>query len=217
MREFATVATMLVVAASVGCTPERVEYRYRNPLSDAAKDEVDRTLPDGTRIVYRDRPSVASGKFGASEVVAPVDGAGSVTLGDQTSVPELQTRVVHPDGSVELRAFTPGQVIAHLQYAVRDREYAPFYNQMLTKEARTEWDKKGGEPAFAAWLEEQRKPLMEFLNRTSVGMYSSDVVTVATGARSVALRLTPHLHGQFKFTSIEFERQQGGTRLRSLQ
>lgn len=210
-----TVLALLVLAA--GCAPDRVEYRYRNPLSDRAKDEVDHTLPDGTRIVYRDRPAEAAGRFGSSEVVAspeqpPVQGVGA----NDGSDPALELRIEHPDGTIELRAFTPAQVIAHLQNAIRNREYPPFYAQMLTKDARKEWDARGGEPAFAAWMDEQRSAVMEFLNRTSYGMFSSDVITRATGPKSIELQLTPHLHGQFRFEAIEFERQQGGMRLRAL-
>lgn len=209
---------MLASAAlAAGCAAERIEYRYRNPLSDRAKDEVDHTLPDGTRVVYRDRPAVASGKFGSTEVVtpmgdAPVPGVGATDGGG----PDLELRIEHADGTIELRAFTPAQVIVHLQHAIRNREYPPFYAQMLTKEARKEWDARGGESAFAAWMDEQRSAVMEFLNRTSYGMFSSDVVTRATGPKTIELQLTPHLHGQFKFDAIEFERQQGGMRLRAL-
>ena len=209
---------MLASAAlAAACAAERIEYRYRNPLSDRAKDEVDHTLPDGTRVVYRDRPAVASGKFGSTEVVtptgdAPVPGVGATDGGG----PALELRIEHADGTIELRAFTPAQVIVHLQHAIRNREYPPFYAQMLTKEARKEWDARGGESAFAAWMDEQRSAVMEFLNRTSYGMFSSDVVTRATGPKTIELQLTPHLHGQFKFDAIEFERQQGGMRLRAL-
>lgn len=210
-------ALLVVALLASACAPERVEYRYRNPLSDRAKDEVDHTLPDGTRVVYRDRPAVASGKFGSTEVVtptgeAPVPGVGAT----DGSGPALELRIEHTDGTIELRAFTPSQVIAHLQNAIRNREYPPFYAQMLTKEARKEWDARGGEPAFAAWMDEQRSAVMEFLNRTNYGMFSSDVVTRATGPKTIELQLTPHLHGQFKFDAIEFERQQGGMRLRAL-
>ncbi|MFM7807454.1 MAG: hypothetical protein ACKPEA_05925, partial [Planctomycetota bacterium] len=187
-------------ALAAACAAERIEYRYRNPLSDRAKDEVDHTLPDGTRVVYRDRPAVASGKFGSTEVVtptgdAPVPGVGATDGGG----PALELRIEHTDGTIELRAFTPSQVIAHLQNAIRNREYPPFYAQMLTKEARKEWDARGGEPAFAAWMDEQRSAVMEFLTRTSYGMFSSDVVTRATGPKTIELQPTPHLHGQFKF------------------
>lgn len=213
MRRVLLAAAVLASA----CSPERVEYRYRNPLSDRAKDEVDHTLPDGTRVVYRDRPAVAAGKFGSTEVEAtagdePVQGVGAT----DGSGPALELRIEHADGSIELRAFTPSQVMAHLQNAIRNREYPPFYAQMLTKEARKEWDARGGEPAFAAWMDEQRSAVMEFLNRTSYGMFSSDVITRATGPRTIELQLTPHLHGQFKFDAIEFERQQGGMKLRAL-
>lgn len=213
-------AIVLLLGASLGCTPERVEYRYRNPLSDRAKEEVDHTLPDGTRVVYRDRPSIASGRFGPTEVQAPVgtDGAVSVGASDGSgpSDPALELRIEHTDGSIELRAFTPAQVIAHLQHAIRNREFSPFYGQMLTKEAKGEWERRGGEPAFAAWLEEQRGPIMEFLNRTNYGMFGSDVVTRAIGPKAVELELTPHLHGEFKYVSISFERQGGVMRLRAL-
>lgn len=213
MRRLAPILVLL--AAS--CSPERVEYRYRNPLSDRAKDEIDHTLPDGTKVVYRDRPAVAAGRFGPTEVAAPADGGQAAGVGaSDGGGPSLELRIEHPDGSIELRAFTPAQVIAHLQNAIRNREYPPFYAQMLTKEARTEWDARGGEPAFAAWMDEQRSSVMEFLNRTNYGMFSSDVVTRATGPRSVELQLTPHLHGQFKFDAIEFERQGGMMRLRGL-
>lgn len=213
MRGVAWLLPLVVMA----CAQERVEYRYRNPLSDRAKDEVDHTLPDGTRVVYRDRPAVAAGKYGPAEVATPSDGASSQGVGaTDGSGPELELRIEHADGTIELRAFTPAQVIAHLQNAIRNREYSPFYGQMLTKEARKEWDARGGEPAFAAWMDEQRSAVMEFLNRTSYGMFSSDVVTRATGPKTIELQLTPHLHGQFKFDAIEFERQQGGMRLRAL-
>jgi len=213
MRRVLLVAAVLASA----CAPERVEYRYRNPLSDRAKDEVDHTLPDGTRIVYRDRPAVAAYEVRRTEVEAtagdePVQGVGAT----DGSGPALELRIEHTDGSIELRAFTPSQVIAHLQNAIRNREYPPFYAQMLTKEARKEWDARGGEPAFAAWMDEQRSAVMEFLNRTNYGMFSSDVVTRATGPKTIELQLTPHLHGQFKFDAIEFERQQGGMKLRAL-
>ncbi len=214
MKPVLLLAAAIIAAA---CAAERIEYRYRNPLSDRAKDEVDHTLPDGTRVVYRDRPAVASGKFGSTEVVtptgdAPVPGVGATDGGG----PALELRIEHADGTIELRAFTPAQVIVHLQHAIRNREYPPFYAQMLTKEARKEWDARGGESAFAAWMDEQRSAVMEFLNRTSYGMFSSDVVTRATGPKTIELQLTPHLHGQFKFDAIEFERQQGGMRLRAL-
>ena len=210
-------ALLVVALLASSCAPERVEYRYRNPLSDRAKDEVDHTLPDGTRIVYRDPPAVSANKFGSTEVVTPtreesVQGVGA----SDGSGPALELRIEHTDGAIELRAFTPAQVIAHLQNAIRNREYPPFYAQMLTKEARQEWDARGGEPAFAAWMDEQRSAVMEFLNRTNYGMFSSDVVTRATGPKTIELQLTPHLHGQFKFEAIEFERQQGGMRLRAL-
>ncbi|MBM4052528.1 MAG: hypothetical protein FJ270_07300 [Planctomycetes bacterium] len=210
-------ALPILVAVAAACAPERVEYRDRNPLSDRAKDEVDHTLPDGTRVVYRDPRPVTAGKFGATEVVAPTDQASVQGVGATgVSGPALELRIEHPDGTVELRAITPAQVIAHLQHAIRNREYPPFYSQMLTREARKEWEARGGEPAFAAWMDEQRSAVMEFLNRTSYGMFSSDVITRATGPKTIELQLTPQLHGQFMFNAIEFERQQGGLKLRGL-
>jgi hypothetical protein len=216
MIRAASVPALLAVLAA-GCAGERVEYRYRNPLSDRAKDEVDHTLPDGTRVVYRDRPAVSAGRFGDSAVPAPTgqDDASAVGASDGSG-PALELRIEHADGSIELRAFTPAQVIAHLQHAIRNREYPPFYAQMLTKEARKEWDQRGGEQAFAAWMDERRGPVMEFLNRTSYGMFSSDVITRATGPRTIELQLTPHLHGEFAFEAVEFERQGGMMRLRAL-
>ncbi|MBM4110073.1 MAG: hypothetical protein FJ254_01785 [Phycisphaerae bacterium] len=210
-----TALALAIMAAA--CASERVEYRYRNPLSDRAKDEVDHTLPDGTRVVYRDRRPVAEGAFAQTEVAAPTDAQSTQHVGaTDGSGPALELRIEHPDGSIELRAFSPSQVIAHLQHAIRNREYPPFYTQMLTKEARKEWDARGGEAAFATWMDEQRNAVMEFLNRTSYGMFSSDVITRATGPRTIELKLTPQLHGQFKFEAIEFERQQGGMKLRGL-
>jgi hypothetical protein len=208
---------LVVAMLAAACATERIEYRYRNPLSDRARDEVDHTLPDGTRVVYRDQPAVTSGKLGSTDVATPAgeEPAQGVGATDGTG-PALELRIEHADGSIELRAFTPSQVIAHLQNAIRNREYPPFYAQMLTKEARKEWDARGGEPVFAAWMDEQRGAVMEFLNRTNYGMFSSDVITRATGPKTIELQLTPHLHGQFKFEAIEFERQQGGLRLRAL-
>ena len=65
-------------------------------------------------------------------------------------------------------------------------------------------------------MDERRGPVMEFLNRTSYGMFSSDVITRATGPRTIELQLTPHLHGEFAFEAVEFERQGGMMRLRAL-
>jgi len=207
---------LVLAAMAAACASERIEYRYRNPLSDRAKDEVDHTLPDGTRVVYRDKPAVAADRFGSTEIAAPTGNDSVSGVGATDGGPALELRIEHTDGTIELRAFTPTQVIAHLQNAIRNREYPPFYAQMLTTDARKEWDARGGEPAFAAWMDEQRSTVMEFLNRTSYGMFSSDVITRATGPKTIELQLTPQLYGQFKFDAIEFERQQGGMKLRAL-
>ena len=126
---------------------------------------------------------------------------------------ELQLREVERDGSITLRAVMPEHVMAHFVDAVKSHEYGPFYRQMLADEARTAYDRAGGEEVFVAWAEKNRKELLAFLNRMGSNWSSSEVITERVNALRMRYRLDRRNLPDIRFEVVEITNEHGGVRL----
>lgn len=193
-----TVLTPLVVLVA-GCKPYVIEYHTRPAFYHTASDQ---PLPDelekadGTRIVYRD---------------AVPSGYGKKT--DSDAAP-FQIREVHEDGSITLRCVLPEHVIANTMTCIRQREYELMWDQLLSSATREAYETDGdGFEEFADFIEDEREPIMETLNRMSFGFMGQDVVLENGPNGSLQARFGPRLSDQFRYTVVEIAMEGGGLRL----
>jgi len=211
-----------------GCAEERTVHVKRGASKFGLESPVgsETTLPDGTRVVIVDElPSRA-----ADADAQPI-GSFIVPRPEYTAPPysppalqpppkpkprpteELKLREELPDGTVVLRAVMPEHVVSHFSYALKNHEYAPFYAQMLSREARASYDKAGGEAAFTAWAEGNRKDLLAFITRMASGWNGALVVADRPAPMRLRYRLDRRTLPDIRFEIIEIENEAGGLRL----
>jgi len=222
----ALVMSAMVVAA--GCESEKTIRVKRGASMLGLEGEIgqETLLADGTRVVVVDElPSARSKKkddviLGAVEP-PPFYTAPPYSLPGVSPPPppkpqppkELKLREVTPDGKIILRAVMPEHVMAHLVEAVRTREYAPFYAQMLSKEAHDAYQRAGGEAVFVEWAEKNRKDLLTFLNRMGSNWNGSEVITERVTALRMRYRLDRRNLPDIRFEIVEIVNQGGAVRL----
>ncbi|HMN96526.1 MAG TPA: hypothetical protein PKC43_09360 [Phycisphaerales bacterium] len=204
-------ASALIAAAAValaaGCKPYVIEYHSRPAFYHTASDRPlpdELEKPDGTRIIYRDARSARGGQ-----------GAGG-RKGD-SEPPPFQIRETGSDGSIVLRCVLPEHVIANAMTCIRQREYEILWDQLLSRAAREAYVREAdGFDGFADFIEDERGPIMETLNRMSFGFHGQDVI-LETGARgSLQARLGPRLIDQFRYTVVEIVMEDGLLRLHTI-
>ncbi len=204
----ARAASVLILGAG-GCGEERVAYIYRNPLLEANGSPApkDARLPDGTPIVYIDKPleqwraEREAMEAGVTEPTAPAE----------------EIRVEQPDGSVTLRNERAEHLVGNLMTCFRNREWEAIWYQCITRDARDRWERSGGTEAFVEWCEKNRKDIMEFLNRAGFGFLGTDVLLQQTGPGVAAIRFSPRISSQFRVRALAITQGSDGSRLIDVQ
>lgn len=193
---------LCVAAFSLGaCEPYRIEYRerpsfYKQTSETELLDEV--VLEDGTVLRFSDSkntpPPIANPTQQGNE-------------GTPSGKP-ISIRTATDSGELLLTSYSPEHVLSHIKRGIRLREYQLLWDQVLSKSTREAYARDGGTfEDFAAFCDENRSELMQFLNRVGFGIYSSDVVKESFGSSGIRIRLHPSLSSQFKFTQLEIVRE----------
>lgn len=211
-----------------GCAEERTVHVKRGASKFGLESPVgtETVLPDGTRVVVVDelpsRVADADAQPIGSFIVPRPEYTASPYSPPALQPPpkpkprpteELKLREELPDGTIVLRAVMPEHVVSHFSYALKNREYAPFYAQMLSREARSSYDKAGGEAAFAEWAESNRKDLLAFITRMASGWNGALVVADRSAPMRLRYRLDRRTLPDIRFEIIEIENEAGGLRL----
>jgi len=218
----------LVCALPCACAEERTMHVKRGASKFGLESPVgtESTLPDGTRVVIVDElPSrtvesdsqpIGSFIVPKPEYTAPPYSPAALQPPPKPKplpTKELKLREELPDGTVVLRAVMPEHVLSHFSYALKNNEYAPFYAQMLSREAHDAYEKAGGEAAFAAWAEGNRKDLLAFVNRMASGWNGSSVIADRSSPMRLRYRLDRRTMPDIRFEIIEIENEAGALRL----
>ncbi|MSR17706.1 MAG: hypothetical protein EXS00_00805 [Phycisphaerales bacterium] len=219
---------LVCLAGAVGCEPQRTEYVYRPSFMREGEQSASLTRADGTRMVFTDEPFTTDDHKGEHNfalgaerepVVYPTINSlqwrGTPPAKAPPPTP-LKIREETDRGEVILRAITPDHVLSHLVNALREQEYKPLYDCILSEQARIGFESKGGYPAFVEWCDRNREPALETLNRMGFGMHNSEVIIVKTGPQSVTARLAPQVAGAFRFKELNMSYQGGAIRLDGL-
>ncbi len=208
-QSFTPCAAIAAALSMGGCGEERVAYIYRSPLLEANGSPApkDARLPDGTRIVYIDKPL----EQWRAERDAIEAGA------EAPAAPREDIRVQEPDGSVTLRNERAEHLVGNLMTCFRNREWEVVWYQCLTRDARDRWERSGSAEAFVEWCEKNRTDLMEFLNRAGFGFLGTDVLLQQTGPGVAAIRFSPRISSQFRVRALAITQGQDGSRLIDVQ
>ena len=215
-------------AAPCGCAEERTVHVKRGASKFGLESPVgtETILPDGTRVVIVDElpsraPDADAQPIGSfivprPEYTAPPYSPAALQPPPKPKprpVEELKLREELPDGTVVLRAVMPEHVVSHFSYALKNHEYAPFYAQMLSREARSAYEEAGGEAAFTAWAEGNRKDLLAFITRMASSWNGALVVADRSAPMRLRYRLDRRTLPDIRFEIIEIENEAGGLRL----
>ncbi len=223
-------ALLCVVCA---CDEGRTVYVKRSAAFLGLEGDVgsERTLADGTRVVVvDDLPSkVVTAGDGAAvkfvEAKPPTPGwtggplspsAVHVAHPGAPKPPEpevFEPRKDHGGGRIEYRAMMPEHVLANLIESLRQREFKPFYEQMLADEARAAYDSAGGLDAFSSWAETNREALLAFLNRMGNSWAGAEVIPQQISRMKIRYSLDKRQIPGIRFTSIDITMEHGGCRL----
>jgi len=191
-------AAVMVSVVGSGCERYRIERHTRPSFYHSASSEPlpDRLeMPDGTIIEYRD--AVPQKPTSTNE-----DGE------------LLQIREELEDGSVVLRCIVPEHVIANAMTCIRNSEYELMWNQLLSKRTRLAYaSREEGLAEFAEFMDLERAPIMETLNRMSFGFLGQDVILESAGQGMMQVRFSPRLASQFKYKYVEMVMEDGLMRL----
>lgn len=221
-------ASALCFAALCGCAEERTVHVKRGASKFGLESPVgtETTMPDGTRVVIVDElPSRAaeadSQPIGSFIVPQPEYTAPPYSPAALQPLPkpkprpteELKLREELPNGTVVLRALMPEHVVSHFSYALKNREYAPFYAQMLARDARAAYERAGGEAAFVAWADGNRKDLLAFITRIASGWNGALVIADRSAPMRLRYRLDRRTLPDIRFEVIEIDNEAGGLRL----
>ncbi|MSR28746.1 MAG: hypothetical protein EXS03_04115 [Phycisphaerales bacterium] len=223
----------LLGALSQACDEGRTVYVKRGAgmlgLEGNVGDEY--TLPDGTRVVIVDEvPSRAvtpgdgaAVKFVEPESPPPAWTGGPMSLsavhvaypGAPKDPPpkDFEPRKELGHGKVRFSAMMPEHVLSNLIDCLRKREYQPFYEQMLSDEARVAYERAGGAEVFATWAEEHRESLLAFLNRLGNAWAGSEVIPQTLTPKTLRFSLDKREIQGIRFTSVDISMEHGGCRL----
>jgi len=180
----------LVVAA---CTPYRIEHRRRagfesKMVEGGLPDRV--VLDDGTVIEYTTGPRGAS-------MAPPAD------EGDGAERRVFKLRDERPDGSIQLHALVPQNVVANTLVCLRNEEYELLWREMLAQEARDAYERDGqGVEEFADYCRRNRIELAQFLNRMNLGFASYQTVIDRREDGVLVCRLWPKVAELFRFRRV---------------
>jgi len=183
--------------AVIGCEPYRIEHHHRPSFYQSASaerlpDELVR--PDGTVIIYGDIRRRRGSEPAGGEM--------------------FEIRVEDDDGTVTLRNIFPDHVIGNAMMCIRGREWELMWRQLVSERSRATYAAEGKSfRDFAEFMEAQREPLMEMLNRMSFGYAGPDVVLERLGGGAMRVRLGPRIAEQFKYTTVDMVPEGGGLRL----
>ncbi len=223
----------LIVALGHACSDGKTVYVKRGAgflgLEGNIGDE--RVLDDGTRVIIVDEiPSRAQspGDGAAVRFVEPTEPTPVYTGGPLTMSAVPTTGIAKPKqpepeeflprkelggGRIEFRAIMPEHVMSNLIESLRNREYSPFYEQMLSDEARASYEQAGGVAKFEEWAEANREPLLIFLNRMSTGWSGSDVIPKQVTKMRLRYSLDRRNIPKIRFEYVEISLEHGGCRL----
>ncbi len=231
------VGCALAFAAAVGCDSGKTVYVKRGAgmlgLEGNVGDE--RVLADGTRVIIVDEmPSKAKEKGDGAAVKfieygdpEPAWTGGPLTMSAvPLAVPtkkkepppkDFEPRKELGGGRVRYQAIMPEHVLSNLIECLRNKEYAPFYEQMLADETRTAYDSVGGVTAFEAWAEANREPLLVFLNRMGSSWAGSQVIPMQVSKLRIRYSLDKRDIPNVRFHYVEISMEHGGCRLAMVQ
>ncbi|OUU92687.1 MAG: hypothetical protein CBC35_06775 [Planctomycetes bacterium TMED75] len=183
------------------CEPYRIEYRerpsfYKQTSETELLDEV--VLEDGTVLRFSD----------SKNTPPPAPSSQRQERDGTPSAEPISIRTATESGELMLTSYSPEHVLSHIKRGIRLREYQLLWDQVLSNATREAYARDGGDfEDFAAFCDENRSELMQFLNRVGFGIYSSDVVKESFGSSGIRIRLHPSLSSQFKFTQLEIVRE----------
>jgi hypothetical protein len=219
-------------AALTACGSERTVYVKRGAGMLGLEGNVgeERTLPDGTRVVTvgelpSDASSAPSGgiKFIEAKDPAPAWTGGPMSASavhvahpgaPKAPEPELfEPRKELGGNRIQYRALMPEHVLSNLIECLRQREYKPFFEQMLSDEARASYESAGGEKVFEEWAETNREALLAFLNRMGNSWAGAEVIPQQVSKMKLRYSLDKREIPGIRFTFIEISMEHGGCRL----
>lgn len=227
-----TAAVAIVVL--VACEEQKTVHVKRGSAMLGLEGDVgdEKTLEDGTRVIVvgdlpsKKKASSPSDGYAIRRIDAPEPPAASggfysnpgppavVRAKPKEAAPkDFQVREETKSGEVILRAIMPEHVMAHLLDALKSEQYGPMYAQMLADEARSAYDRAGGEAAFVAWATENREPLLIFLNRMGSNWSGAEVMTEQVTPSRLRYRLDKRNIPNMRFERIEVTMEHGGCRL----
>lgn len=212
------VAIVLAAVQLVACQEQRVEYHYRPGYVDDSSTPKEVMLPNGTKVIFVDRPlgqsSIEEGGGGRAPTISNQPKLGPD--GKPIPVKIFEARETLEDGTVILRNIMPDHVVANTMTCFRNEEYRIMWDQLLAPETREKWEKSGGFEAFDKWCHANRKSTMELLNRMRFNAVGSDVAMKQIGPGVMRATLSPHLWDQFQLRVVEFEQTPDGMKLLSI-
>lgn len=231
-----TLACALAVAAAWlgACDSQKTVYVKRSAGMLGLEGEVgqERFLEDGTRVVVVDEFPAADGqerKPKAAVEFVPRGEEGIPWTGGPYSYPgltpppkprpkveepvEFELRKEYDGGRVVLSAIMPEHVLANLVECLKNKEWEPFYAQMLSDDARGAYERAGGLPTFQKWGEENRESLLIFLNRMGSNWSGTQVICEKVAPMRLRFRLDKRDIPNIRFESIEISMEHGGCRL----
>ncbi len=173
-----------------GCS-YRVEYVrapdfYRQAIRGGAPDRV--TLPDGTVRVY----------------VYDGDTRSDLEHRAKQNGKPFEVREVDDRGNVTLRALLPEHVLANTLTCLRNEEYEVLWDQLISEQTRISFDREH-EDGFAVWrdiMTRNRLEMMRFLNRMTLELPRSGVVSENEGQGIISFRFSPQIARDFKYRRI---------------
>ncbi|MDA1106423.1 MAG: hypothetical protein O2855_07530 [Planctomycetota bacterium] len=206
-----------------GCAEEKVVYKYRSPLLAAhgSLPDEDPRMPDGTKIVYIDKPIADWRREQAELEAAERSGAanGTATPGVDDGTEEVEgPRVTLKTGAIQLHNDTHEWLLTNLSTCFRNREWELLWRQCLAPESRRRWEgERGGTTEFVEWCETSRTDLMEFLNRAGHGLHGGDVLLQVTAPGVTCVRFSPQISTLFRISAVAMAHVDGQWKLMDIQ
>ena len=194
-----TSLTLAGVAMPSGCTPYRIEHHTRPTIGSVLGDRPEEVrLEDGTVIRYASGNRRTTPKRSSSDAKP------------------ARIREEHEDGTVELRAWVPQDVLSNYLACLRNREYELFWDQMIADITKQEYEARGrddGKQEFMEFCQKNRNELVASLNRMIAGLPRNEALVENAGNGILRVRLYPPIAKGYVFTSADIVREIGGMKL----
>ena len=173
-----------------GCS-YRVEYVrapdfYRQAIQGGAPDRV--RLPDGTMRVY----------------VYDGDERSDLQRRANANAKPFEVREVDERGNITLRALLPEHVLANTLTCIRNEEYEALWDQMISDQTKISFNQEHDD-GFAAWVDiirRNRVDMMRFLNRMTLELPRSGVISENKGNGVISFRFSPQIARDFKYRRV---------------